>query len=254
MTPTCEQAVVKELVELRHKAMDYLQRDGQIAADAYFNAEQNALVVQNAEEYYRNMFRREVSSWNLRDTHMMESLLSLTNHLNKKGAPAKMIIWAHNSHLGDARATQMGERGEINLGQLTREHFGKQAVSIGFTTYDGTVTAASDWDAPAERKQVRPGHVESYEALFHDVDVPNFFLNLRDNPEVAAPLRAERLERAIGVIYRPDTELISHYFHARLPDQFAAILHYDHTRAVEPLERTAEWQAGEVEETFPSGL
>lgn len=254
MTPSCEEAVVKNLVDLRRNAMDYVQRDGPIAADAYFCAEQNALVVRNAEEYYRNMFRREVSSWNLRDTHMMESLVRLANHLSNTDSPAKVIVWAHNSHLGDARATQMGERGELNVGQLARERFGKEVVSIGFSTYDGTVTAASDWDGPAERKNVRPGHPESYEALFHDVDVPNFFLNLRHDVDLAAHLRSERLERAIGVIYRPDTELISHYFHARLPDQFDAVLHYDHTRAVEPLERTADWQAGEVEETFPSGL
>lgn len=267
MTPSCEEAVVKNLVELSRKAMDYLRRDGQVAADAYFCAEQNALVVKNAEEYYRNMFRREVSSWNLRDTHMMESLVRLENHLGSKDRPAKIIVWAHNSHLGDARATQMGERGELNLGQLVRERFGREAVSIGFTTYDGTVTAASDWDGPAERKIVRAGHPDSYEALFHEagraigrrgdrrrVDVPNFFLNLRDDVDLASHLRNERLERAIGVIYRPETEMISHYFHARLPDQFDAILHYDHTRAVEPLERTAEWVAGEVEETFPSGL
>jgi len=146
------------------------------------------------------------------------------------------------------------ERGELNLGQIVREHFGKEAVSIGFTTYDGTVTAASDWDGPAERKKVRPAHRESYEALFHEVDVPNFFLGLRDDADLATALRNERLERAIGVIYRPETELMSHYFHARLPDQFDAILHYDHTRSVEPLERTAEWEMGEVEETFPSGL
>jgi erythromycin esterase-like protein len=254
MTPSCEDAVVKSLVELRRKAMEYLQRDGQVAADAFFCAEQNALVVRNAEEYYRNMFRREVSSWNLRDTHMMESLVRLTIHLSNQRPPAKIIVWAHNSHLGDARATQMGERGELNLGQLVREHFGKEAVSIGFTTYDGTVTAASDWDGPAERKNVRPAHPDSYEALFHEVDVPNFFLALQEDADVAAALRNERLERAIGVIYRPETELMSHYFHARLPDQFDAILHYDHTRAVEPLERSAEWQTGEVEETFPSGL
>ncbi|HXX42119.1 MAG TPA: erythromycin esterase family protein [Chthoniobacterales bacterium] len=254
LTPSCEEAVVKNLVDLRRKAMDYLQRDGQVAADAYFCAEQNALVVRNAEEYYRNMFRREVSSWNLRDSHMMESLVRLTNHLGRPDAPAKVIVWAHNSHLGDARATQMGERGELNLGQLAREHFGEQAVSIGFTTYDGTVTAASDWDGPAERKNVRPAHFESYESLFHEVDVPNFSLNFRDDVDLTAPLRAARRERAIGVIYRPDTELVSHYFYARLPDQFDAVLHYDHTRAVEPLERTTEWQAGEVEETFPSGL
>lgn len=254
MTPTCEEAVVKTLVELRRKAMDYLQRDGQVAADAYFCAEQNALVIRNAEEYYRNMFRREVLSWNLRDTHMMESLVRLTNHLTRPKSPAKVIVWAHNSHLGDARATQVGERGELNVGQLAREHFGKEVVSIGFTTYEGTVTASSDWDGPAERKNVRPGHPDSYEALLHEVDVANFFLNLRDDVDLASHLRGERLEHAIGVIYRPETELISHYFHARLPDQFDAILHYDHTRAVEPLERTTEWQAGEVEETFPSGL
>jgi erythromycin esterase-like protein len=254
MTPTCEEAVVKELVSLRRKAMEYLQRDGQVAADAYFCAEQNALVVRNAEEYYRNMFRREVSSWNLRDIHMMESLVGLTNHLSRGKPPAKVIVWAHNSHLGDARATQMSERGELNLGQLVREQFGKESASIGFTTYDGTVTAASDWDAPAERKKVRPGHPDSFEALFHEVDVPNFLLNLKGNRDLASHLRAERLERAIGVIYRPDTELISHYFHARLSDQFDAVLHYDHTRAVEPLERTTEWEMGEVEETFPSGL
>jgi len=254
LAPTCEAAVVKELVALRRKAMDYLQRDGQVAVDAYFCAEQNARVVKNAEEYYRNMFRREVSSWNLRDNHMMESLVSLAEHLGKQGTPAKIVVWAHNSHLGDARATQMGERGELNLGQLVRERFGKEAVSIGFTTYTGTVTAASDWDAPAERKQVRPGHRESYEALFHDVDTPRFFLNLRDNAQLAAQLRNERLERAIGVIYHPETEMQSHYFSARLPDQFDGIIHFDHTRAVEPLERTTAWKLGEVEETFPSGL
>ncbi len=253
LTPTCEDAVVQELVALRRKAMEYLQRDGQVAADAYFCAEQNARVVQNAEEYYRSMFRREISSWNLRDTHMMESLISLADHLGKQEAPAKIVVWAHNSHLGDARATQMSERGEFNLGQLVRQRFRKEAVLIGFTTYEGTVTAASDWDAPAERKNVRPGHRESYEALFHDVDLPRFFLDLRRN-DISTALRTERLERAIGVIYRPETEMISHYFNARLSDQFDAVLHFDHTRAVEPLERTAEWELGEVEETFPSGL
>lgn len=254
MTPSCESAVIQELVALRQKQMQYLQRDGQLAADAYFCAEQNALVIKNAEEYYRNMFRREVSSWNLRDTHMMESLVRLTQFLSRSHTPARVIVWAHNSHLGDARATEMGERGELNLGQLVREHFGREAVSIGFTTYDGTVTAASDWDAPAERKNVRPAQPQSYEALFHNVDLGNFFLNLHDDVDLAQSLRGPLLERAIGVIYRPDTELVSHYFHACLPDQFDAILHYDHTRAVEPLERTAEWEAGEVEETFPSGL
>jgi erythromycin esterase-like protein len=252
---SCEDAVVQELVALRRREIDYLRRDGQVAADAYFCAEQNALVVKNAEEYYRNMFRRDVSSWNLRDSHMMETLVSLGEYLGRQqGAPAKTVIWAHNSHLGDARATQMGERGELNLGQLVRERFGEDAVSIGFTTYTGTVTAAANWNEPAERKTVRPAHRLSYEALFHEVDTPRFFVNLRDNPALAAHLREERLERAIGVIYRPETEMVSHYFHARLADQFDAVIHFDHTCAVEPLERTTAWELGEVEETFPSGL
>jgi erythromycin esterase-like protein len=255
LTPTCEDAVVQELVALRRKEFEYLGRDGQVAADAFFCAEQNALVVRNAEEYYRNMFRRDVSSWNLRDNHMMESLVSLGEHLSHQHSePARIVIWAHNSHLGDARATQMGERGELNLGQLVRERYGKEAVLIGFTTYSGTVTAASNWDAPAERKNVRPAHKESYEGLFHNIHIPRFALNIRDDSQLGAKLKVERLERAIGVIYRPETELVSHYFHARLADQFDAVIHFDHTRAVEPLERSLEWESGEVEETFPSGL
>lgn len=254
MTPTCEQEVVAELAALRKKAMDYLQRDGQSAADAFFCAEQNALVVRDAEQYYRTMFRREHSSWNQRDTHMMDSLVALADHLSKQQAPAKIIVWAHNSHLGDARATERSERGELNLGQLVRERFGNQSMHIGFTTYHGTVTAASDWDAPAERKTVRPGLPKSYERLFHEVGHPRFWLEFRKHPEIAEQLQYGALERAIGVIYRPETERLSHYFHARLPGQFDAILHFDHTRAVEPLERTAEWQFGEVEETFPSGI
>ncbi len=253
LAPTCESAVIKELTELRRKAMDYSQRDGPLAADAYFFAEQNALVVRNAEEYYRNMFNREISSWNLRDNHMMESLVNLTNHLDKNGEPAKIVVWAHNSHLGDARATQMSERGELNLGQLVRQKFQDEAISIGFTTYDGTVSAASDWDMPVERKTIQPAQPESYEALFHQFDSPNFFVDLR-NEAARETLGVSRLERAIGVIYLPDTELVSHYFYARLSEQFDGLIHFDHTTAVEPLERTAEWITGEVEETFPSGL
>ncbi len=254
MTRTCEEGVVNELVDLRLREAKYLQRDGRVAADEFFCAEQNALVVKNAEQYYRTMFRGEVSSWNLRDHHMMETLVALVAHLEQFQKPAKVVVWAHNSHLGNARATQMSERGEFNLGQLARERFGHQAVLIGFTTHRGTVTAASDWDAPAERKNVRPALPESYEALFHHAGHPRFWLEFEKHPEVALNLRGGRLERAIGVIYRPETELASHYFTARLPDQFDAVLHFDHTRAVEPLERSAEWELGEVEETFPSGL
>jgi erythromycin esterase-like protein len=186
---------------------------------------------------------------------MMDSLTALEKHLSStRGRPAKIIVWAHNSHLGDARATQMSLRGELNLGQLVRERHGEETLSVGFTTHAGTVTAASNWDGPAERKSVRPSVEESYERVFHKAACPRFLLNLRDAPNVAAALRPQRLERAIGVIYRPDTEMISHYFTAQLPEQFDAVLHFDHTRAVEPLERNAEWEIGEVEETFPSGL
>jgi erythromycin esterase-like protein len=254
MAPTCEDVVVNELVELRLREAEYLQRDGRVAADEFFCAEQNALVVSRAEQYYRTMFRGEVSSWNLRDHHMMETLAALAAHLEQFQRPAKVVVWAHNSHLGNARATQMGERGEFNLGQLARERFGHQAVLIGFTTHSGSVTAAADWDGPAERKNVRPAVEESYEALFHQVGHPRFWLEFEKHPDVAFNLRGARLELAIGVIYRPETERASHYFTARLPDQFDAVLHFDHTRAVEPLERSVEWELGEVEETFPTGL
>ncbi len=167
---------------------------------------------------------------------------------------AKVVVWAHNSHLGDARATDMGAIGELNVGQLVRERYGRDATLVGFTTYGGTVTAASNWDGPAERKQVRPALPSSYEAIFHDVGLPRFLLTLRDGGHAATALREKRLERAIGVIYLPESEYVSHYFCARLADQFDAVLHFDKTRAVEPLERASEWEAGEAPETFPTAL
>jgi erythromycin esterase-like protein len=188
--------------------------------------------------YYRSMFRGRVSSWNLRDRHMAETLAALVAHLDRtRRRPSKVVVWAHSSHLGDARGTQMGAAGELNLGQLARERYGHEVVLIGFTTYTGTVTAAADWGAPAERRHVRPGLTGSYEALFHDTGLPGFLLVLRDAGPAVERLRRPRLERAIGVIYRQETERRSHYFEARLPEQFDAVLHYDETRAVEPLER-----------------
>jgi erythromycin esterase-like protein len=258
LTESCEDEVVGQLVELRRRAAEYASRDGRVAEDEFFTAEQNARLVKNAEEYYRSMFRGRVSSWNLRDRHMAETLHALAAHLERRGAgAAKVVVWEHNSHLGDARATQMGEAGEWNVGQLVREKYGDDSVLVGFSTYAGTVTASSDWDAPAERKRVRPALKESYEALFHDAGVPRFLLDLRGGGPAVAGLEEPRLERAIGVIYRPETERQSHYFYARLPRQFDAVIHFDETRAVEPLERTARWQAGEkgeVPETFPSGM
>jgi erythromycin esterase-like protein len=250
---SCEDDVVKQLLDLRAKAADYARRDGRVAEDEFFYAEQNARLARNAERYYRSMFHGRISSWNLRDQHMTETVEELVRHLGKRVTNPKIIVWAHNSHLGDARATEMGWHGELNVGQLVRERFGDQAFLIGFSTYEGTVTAASDWDGPAERKRVRPGMKNSYEKLFHDVGNPAFWLNLRE-PELQKELMPERLERAIGVIYQPRSERHSHYFHARLAQQFDAILHFDVTRAVQPLEIQSDWQHEEAPETFPSGL
>ena len=251
---TCEDAVVSELTELRLREVQFMQRDGRVAADEYFCAEQNALVIKNAEEYYRTMFQGKVSSWNLRDTHMFETLRGLRVHLGEANAPQKVIVWAHNSHLGDARATQMGRDGEINLGQLCREGFLGKTCIVGFTTFDGTVTAASEWDGPAERKQLRPARFGSYEEVFHQVGYSRFLLNLKESRELAFHLRGPHLERAIGVIYRPETELESHYLKCGLSEQFDFVIHFDHTRAVEPLERSIEWDRAEVPETYPSGI
>jgi len=255
MARSCEDEVINELTELRVREAGYLQRDGRMAADEFFFAEQNARLIRNAEQYYRSMFRGPVKSWNLRDSHMFETLQTLADHLKEREQETKIVVWAHNSHLGDARATEMSDKGEFNLGQLVRQAHGGDAVLVGFTTHSGTVTAASEWDGPAERKQVNPALEESFEAVFHEASYRRFFLDLRDEEsEVALNLRAPRPERAIGVIYLPETERASHYFEARLAAQFDAVLHFDQTRAVEPLERAAEWEVGEVEETFPTGL
>jgi erythromycin esterase-like protein len=251
---SCEGEVISQLVELRRRAAEYATRDGRVAADEYFYAEQNARLVKNAEEYYCSMFQGRISSWNLRDRHMAETLEALVAHLETQAQPPKVVVWAHNSHLGDARATQMGDAGELNLGQLVRERYGDEAVLIGFTTYHGTVTAASTWGGPAEHKRVRPALRDSYEALFHDLGLPRVLLILGNGDGALRELRQPRLERAIGVIYLPETERISHYFEARLTDQFDAVLHFDDTRAVEPMERTAEWERGRLPETFPSGI
>jgi len=245
----CEDEVTAQLVDLRRRALDYANRDGRIAADEYFFAEQNARLVANAETYYRAMFGSHVQSWNVRDRHMMETLESLVQHT---GRESKAVVWAHNSHLGDARATQMASSGELNLGQLVRERFNGEAFLIGFTTHTGTVTAARNWDDPAERRHVRPSLPGSYEHLFHETDISQFLLLLRDGPARQA-LWTERLERAIGVIYRPESERVSHYFRARLPQQFDAVLHIDRTTALEPLERWAVEEA-DLPETYPSGV
>ena len=252
LTPSCEREVVSQLVELRRSASIYATRDGSIAADDLFFAEQNAQVVRNAERYYRAMFGSHIDSWNLRDRHMVETLDTLLAFLQRQRPSAKVVVWAHNSHLGDARATEMSSSGELNVGQLVRERYQKQAFLVGFTTYRGTVTAAADWGGAAERKAVRAALPDSYEALFHESGAGNFLIDLRTLH--SSPLNESRLERAIGVVYRPETERQSHYFRAWLRGQFDAVLHYDTTRAVEPLERTTLWDRGDVPETYPTAL
>jgi erythromycin esterase-like protein len=249
----CRRGVVEQLLDLHRSSIGYLRRDGLAAEDDQFYAEQNARLIANAEEYYRTMFASHVSSWNLRDTHMADTLDALLAHLERHGERAKLVVWEHNSHIGDARRTEMGPRGELNVGQLTRSRHPDRAVLVGFTTHSGTVTAASAWDGPAERRRVRPGLPESYEALFHELGEERFLLRF-EVTGAASVLREPRLERAIGVIYRPETERQSHYFTAHIASQFDAVIHIDETRAVEPLERSAGWEAGEPPETYPTAL
>lgn len=247
----CEQQVVSELLDLRRRSAALLSRDGWMAEDEFFFAEQNAVVVRNAEEYYREMYRARVSSWNLRDRHMADTLMALAAHLESQLGSARVVVWEHNSHVGDARATEMGAGGEWNVGQLTRTRWPDDCVLVGFTTDRGTVTAASEWGGPAERKRVRPALAGSYENLLASVELGAFMVPITSRPHV---LDEPRLERAIGVIYRPDTERASHWFHAHLSRQFDVVIHMDRTRALEPLERTALWDEGEPPETFPTGL
>jgi erythromycin esterase-like protein len=251
LSRSCEDEAVDQLVEMQRQAIDLQNRaDG----DDFFEAQQNARLVKNAEEYYRSMFRGRQSSWNLRDTHMAETVDALVAYLRRHGREPKIVVWAHNSHLGDARATEMGRRGELNVGQLLRQKYGAETVLVGFTTYTGTVTAATEWDDPGERKQVRPALPDSYELGFHEVGIPRFFLDLRNGAGHTALLSKPRLERAIGVIYRPETERISHYFRADMREQFDGVFHFDETRAVEPLEPPEIWSEAEPPETYPSGI
>lgn len=236
-TRSCERDVRLQYEELqqmlaKHKRTEASRR----ADDALFNAYQNARVVKNAEAYYRTVYQENVSSWNVRDQHMAETLDALKSHLDSySGEKAKIVVWAHNTHQGDARATYMSEQGEFNVGQLTRQRYGKDAVLVGFTTYTGHVRAASEWGGFDERMRVRPGLEESYSGIFHKTGIPNFLLLLRDQGRVTEELGKRRLERAIGVIYLPRTERASHYFYAQLSRQFDAVIHFDTTNAVERL-------------------
>ncbi len=241
----CEDEAVAQLRALLDRRLDYLRNDG----DAFFDAAQNARIVRAAERYYRIMFRGSKESWNLRDRHMFDTLRAVLQH---RGPAAKAVVWAHNSHVGNACATAMGWAGEFNIGELSRIAFGTDAVLIGFGTDRGTVAAASDWDAPMETKSVRPARSDSYEYLFRETGLPRFLTDWRDGQaELRDALSSPRLERAIGVVYRPDTEFLSHYFAAVLPDQFDAYVWFEQTKAVTPL--PAEAVSG-MPETYPFGL
>lgn len=260
MAEPCEEEAVRQLVDIRLHERHYLGADGRPARDAFFSAEQNARLVANAEHYYRSMYRGRGSSWNLRDRHMADTLDAVGEHLAATGRAPRVVVWAHNSHLGDARYTDMKRRGELNLGQLARERHGDAVRLIGFGTHTGTVTAAHDWDEPGRRFTVRPSLEESWERVMHDAAVrtgaDRYLLRIRENPAAAAALAGRRLQRAIGVIYRPETERASHYYAAELAREFDAIIHIDTTSALRALEPGHVWERGveEPPETFPSGI
>jgi protein-L-isoaspartate(D-aspartate) O-methyltransferase len=243
-----EKAIVAMLRDMLEKRLEYVRKDG----GRFFDAVQNARVVADAERYYRAMYYGSAASWNLRDTHMFDTLQSLRAFY---GPDARGIVWEHNSHVGNATATEMSTRGELNVGQLCRAKLHNAAYIVGFGTDRGTVAAAFEWDGPVQRMRVQPSHGESYERLFHDSDVPAFTLHLREPKRGAVrdELVPPRLERAIGVVYRPETELASHYFYASLPHQFDEYIWFDETRAVEPLADRRQ-PSGDLPETYPFGV
>jgi len=242
----CTDAVQAMLRDLLEKCGAYALHDG----ERFLDAAQNARLVANAEKYYRIMYLGAPESWNLRDRHMHETLLRV---MEFRGADSKAVIWAHNSHVGDARATDMTKRGELNIGQLCRKSFGKDAYHIGMGTHTGTVAAATDWGSHMEIKEVKPSLPESYERLCHEFGPNRFLLPLREEHAGVArdALMERRLERAIGVIYRPESERLSHYFHATLPLQFDEYIWFDQTRAVTPIETH---EAEGLPDTYPFGI
>jgi erythromycin esterase-like protein len=253
----CEDEVVAQLQELLTGRDTFLSKDGHVAEDEFFSAQRNATLVHNAELYYRQMYRGRTSSWNLRDSHMVDTLSALREHLQQRVAPAKVVVWAHNSHVGDARATELGRGGQHNVGQLVRQQWPGESFIIGLTTTTGTVTAADDWGGPMLRKHVRTAVQGTFEHDLSQWHFPDFVAltglgPLAPDGKVAPGDVA--LERAIGVIYRPETERASHWFSADLHQQFDAVVHLHRTQALEPLDRTPRWDRGEPPETYPSGL
>jgi erythromycin esterase-like protein len=250
----CEQVAVAQFREMQERWRDAPDVRNPDSEAALFAVEQNARVVRNAERYFRELFQPRQTSWNLREQHMMDTLRALHAFLGRRHRGAKLVVWAHNSHVGDARATSQAEYGEVSLGQLCREAWGSEVALVGFTTYGGSVLAADDWDHPGRHMTVRPALEGSVEWLMHETGIPAFALAPNADPAVQQSFDLRRLFRAIGVVYRPHTERQSHYVQTALARQFDTILHYDVTRAVEPLESVADAVTDELPETYPTAL
>jgi erythromycin esterase-like protein/predicted phosphoribosyltransferase len=254
ITESCEREIIAQLTEMRSRAFTGAARTDS-AEDEYFCARQNAKLVRNSEQYYRAMFRGHPSSWNVRDMHMLETMEDLHTYLSARlGREARLVVWAHNSHIGNASATEMAWRGEYNIGQLVREKYGNDCLLIGFSTSSGHVTAADNWDGPALRKKINPPFPGSYEEVFSSLACKQFLVDLRLKNEATDLLRESRLQHAIGVVYRPETERESHYFFSQLTEQFDFLIHFDKTSVLHPLESMPHWHRGDMDETYPYGL
>lgn len=250
LVPDCKEEVYDQLIDILNMEIKTYHKPETSQEELLFLT-QNAKVVANAEAYYRSLFNGPEITWNLRAKHMMDTLETLRiYHQRTIGYTPKMIIWAHNIHVGDARATDLFQRGKISMGQLSRDHYGNKSYLLGFTTFDGEVTAASSWGGNTERKKLRPAVEGSYEYLFHQLNTPSFSLQLHEN----VPLVQRALQRSIGVIYKPEIESLSHYHYTNLAQQFNTIIHIDTTTALRPLTIPKSWNGGDLPNTFPSGL
>jgi erythromycin esterase-like protein len=248
LVPTsCEDEAVSILATLRQKAPEY-SADGR---EAYFNAEQNALVARGAELYYRTMVRGGPGSWNVRDHHMVDTFERL---MRFHGPLARGIVWEHNTHVGDARFTDMARAGMVNVGQLVRQRHGNEGVVlVGFGSYHGTVIAAEEWGSPMQRLRVPNARDDSYEGAMHRSGVPQFLLVFDGSDDGGiAGLDTVRGHRAIGVVYEPAHERWGNYVPTLLPRRYDSFIFLDHTDALDPLHMPVR-VTGEPPETYPSG-
>lgn len=236
VSESCQKEVIEQLTDLQLKKMDYVENSSFLSNEDLFFAEQNAKLIKNAEQYYRQMFDKRVQTWNLRDLHMADTVESITQHITKVAGYAKIVIWTHNSHAGNALGTEFAKDGELNLGQLILFRHWGDAFLIGYTTYTGTVLAASDWGEDPKIIKVTPALDDSYESLFHETDLKAFIFDLTNINSKLDFFKQNHLERAIGVVYTPESEKVSHYFNARLADQFHAVIHFDNSSSIHAID------------------